>query len=327
MVSGVIKMTLTDEVAKWDLRGSGETEESMNTMIERGLKWLQEKAQWYFGKPREKNDCSYSEDNSRTCEADSHFAMSSPLIEAINTFRDELRTQYEESQAHQRKNTLWVKAGTVAVIVYTILTGLQLRSMYSSLQAQQRAAVFVGNIEGRIGEVTGDETSPKVFLYIRNYGQSAARRTIIETWPFVISKNESLRLPIQPRRKLSSIDTGPIIPPGGTWRVSVRTYDQRFTISELNKREKQLWVVVRILYEDTFGEYCESAWLAYIGPAEGSQPDFSLPTWPIADLCGGDEAAFTFSASEGTGEVSGVIKIERQRRAVDEWIDDWRNPK
>jgi hypothetical protein len=288
--------------------------------------WLQKKLQRYSSKPRKENNCSYAKRNSCTDEAESHFTMSGPLIEAINAFRDELHTQYEESQAQQRNNTLWVKAGTVAVIIYTLITGLQLRSMYSSLQAQQRAAVFVGNIDGRIGEVVGEETEPKVFLYIRNHGQSAARRTIIETWPFVVGKNESLRLPIRPR-KLSSVDTGPTIPPGGTWRVGVRTYDQRFTLTELNKREKKLWIVIRILYEDTFGEYCESAWLGYLSPEEGRQPDFSLPTWPIADLCGSQETAFTFSTYEAAGEVAGVIKIERQRSTIEEQIDSWRDHK
>lgn len=209
--------------------------------------------------------------------------------------------------------------------VYALITFFQLRTMRDTLQAQQRAAVYIGTVDGKIGEIREQETPPKVFLYLHNYGQSAARRVVVEEWALLVDNN-GFQGAVIPPRKLSWADMGPTIPPGGTWEIWIGRNLRSFTTEELDRRERKLWIIVRVLYEDAFGTYCDGFWLEYVGREVSPQQAFSLPTYPIADLCATTQTTIEFSYAKKRSDihVDGARRfVEIWREVVHQWMDDW----
>jgi hypothetical protein len=204
------------------------------------------------------------------------------------------------------RNVLAALALLISALALTVSI-ISWRTAEKTFYATRRAAINLGTPDGRVGQWVTEGGEPQLALYFRNYGPTAGQKFMVEKWLIVTVAQQGFETTtsIPPPEELL---IGPSIPPGFTYVI--RITDPGVTQEELTSGRKDLLVVGRVRYADSFDRYCEDFSIGYNRPLS----QFVLTTPISEDLCDSrEDTVQTRTVIAGDGRVETHFSPYRAR--------------
>jgi hypothetical protein len=211
------------------------------------------------------------------------------------------QSRYLEASRQIRDSRVWWFALLSAIVSVISVAA----AWFSSCQSQrrfaysQRASVILGSPDGNLGEFAFSGPDARLMLHFKNYGQSAAKNTLVELWPVVVIPDKPAivqKIPaFQGFNPTKPHIEGTDVPPGFPFDATESIDPKDRELVEAGKAS--LEVLGRLSYKDDFAEYCHAFGVTYLG-----KPFNRLVFGtPHKDYCHGQTQTATFGAiSVGT---------------------------
>lgn len=184
------------------------------------------------------------------------------LSAVVISFANEYTARDKENRRQQKIDGCWIKAGTILVAIYTVITGFLWWATVKNFRADQRAWVGIAEV---INEPLIPDAEVHFDFVAQNFGKTPAIRLTGKTANEVIPKGQTF-IPVYKSNAINIASHASIFP-GVKFRT--RTHTKKLTqqqVDVIKTEEKRMYLYGQFEYEDIFHQSHCTQYCLFVAP-------------------------------------------------------------